>query len=175
MTGKLKAKGNLNLATKLDAFFTEVRKNEGASSSTSSKTEASKPAAASSGSVEVEGFKASQVFKQIDAWLNSLPEAERKKQVSQIKGLFQIDIKNSDKVQSWTLDLKNGSGEVYAGKAKSKADATLSLTDDVFVSMSQGKLTGQKAFMTGKLKVKGQMMLATKLDAVFKKLPSSKL
>lgn len=30
------------------------------------------------------------------------------------------------------------------------------------------QLDGQKAFMTGKLKTKGNMMLATKLDAVLK-------
>jgi putative sterol carrier protein len=38
----------------------------------------------------------------------------------------------------------------------------------VFISV------GQKAFMSGKLKIRGQMMLATKLDTVFKQLAPAK-
>lgn len=35
-------------------------------------------------------------------------------------------------------------------------------------------ILGQKAYMSGKLKIKGQMMLATKLDTVFKELAGDK-
>ena len=54
------------------------------------------------------------------------------------------------------------------GPAKGKADCIINLGDDTFADLADGKLNGQKAFMSGKLKVKGNIMLATKLDAVLK-------
>ena len=60
---------------------------------------------------------------------------------------------------------------VKKGEAKSlglKPDVTIILSDETFVSIADGKTTGQKAFMTGGLKTKGNMMLATKLDGVLK-------
>lgn len=77
-------------------------------------------------------------------------------------------------------------GTVYRGAAKPKADVTIILADDTLTQLAEGKvclhylhnvrsseggfrkLNGQKAFMTGKLKTKGNVMLATKLDAVLK-------
>ena len=38
--------------------------------------------------------------------------------------------------------------------------------DDTFAGLADGKLDGQKAFMAGKLKTKGNMMLPTKLGPV---------
>ncbi|SOV04922.1 uncharacterized protein UDID_17233 [Ustilago sp. UG-2017a] len=58
--------------------------------------------------------------------------------------------------------------EAYEGKAKGKADVTINLFDDTFIDLADGKVNGQKAFMSGKLKVKGNIMLATKLDNVLK-------
>lgn len=84
----------------------------------------------------------------------------------------------------WTIDLKK-EGKVYKGKAKPKADVTLIMSDETLTQIAAGKvrpwpfplrwqnmclhflqLDGQKAFMTGKLKTKGNMMLATKLGGV---------
>jgi putative sterol carrier protein len=72
--------------------------------------------------------------------------------------------------------LKNNNGSVTVGASSTKADIVMNLADEDFVSLSQGKASGQKLFMSGKLKLQGQMMLATKLDSVLKKIaPKSKL
>jgi putative sterol carrier protein len=66
-------------------------------------------------------------------------------------------------------------GTVYKGPAKPKADVTIILSDDTFSQLAEGKLDGQKAYMTGKLKTKGNMMLATKLSGVLQVRASTRL
>jgi putative sterol carrier protein len=91
--------------------------------------------------------------------------------VTQNNGVFEFRVKNADGKEAWwTIDLKK-LGLVKKGDAKSlglKPDVTIILSDDTFVDIANGKLTGQKAFMTGALKTKGNMMLATKLDGLLK-------
>jgi putative sterol carrier protein len=46
---------------------------------------------------------------------------------------------------------------------------TLVLSDDDFASLVAGKANAQRLFMGGKLKIKGNIMKATKLDPILKK------
>ncbi|CAG8488462.1 6190_t:CDS:2 [Ambispora gerdemannii] len=115
-------------------------------------------------SVNVPGYKSSPYFEQLKTNIEANPESYIKK----AKGTYEFHIKNKDdKEQTWTIELKD-KGAVTAEASKSKPDIVLTLTDDVFVDLVDGKLNGQKAFMQGKLKVKGNVMLATKLDGVLK-------
>jgi (3R)-3-hydroxyacyl-CoA dehydrogenase / 3a,7a,12a-trihydroxy-5b-cholest-24-enoyl-CoA hydratase / enoyl-CoA hydratase 2 len=87
--------------------------------------------------------------------------------VEKTKAIFQWTItKDGKPAGTWTVDLKNGSGSVYEGAAKEKAGCTLTLSDDDFVALVEGKLDSMKAFMSGKLKVGGNVMLAQKLKGV---------
>ncbi|KAH8118163.1 sterol-binding-like protein [Phellopilus nigrolimitatus] len=118
--------------------------------------------------LKIEGFKSSNVLGALGAAFEHLSEAEKKAQIKKANGIFELRIKNDeDKEAVWTIDMKK-TGTVYAGPAKSKPDVTIILSDDTFTSLADGKLDGQKAFMTGKLKTRGNMMLATKLDGVLK-------
>ena len=56
---------------------------------------------------------------------------------------------------------------------KTKADCIMMIADGDLVKLFAGKLDGQSAFMQGKLKIKGNMMLATKLSTILK--PMSKM
>jgi multifunctional beta-oxidation protein len=120
--------------------------------------------------VNVPGFKSSMVFVRLATSMSSQDASKRKEQVNKVKAVFQFDVKNdSGKTQTWYVDLKNGAGAIGLGAPPAgKPDATIALADNDFLDLAEGRLNGQKAFMQGKLKIKGQMMLATKLDSVLK-------
>lgn len=86
--------------------------------------------------------------------------------VSKVKGIFKYEITNAagDK-KTWVVNLKEGNGSVTEGDGK--ADCTITIKDDDFISLVNGKVNPQMAFMQGKLKVKGNIMLAQKLETLF--------
>ena len=76
---------------------------------------------------------------------------------------FEIRAAKADQPTIWTVDLKNGNGAVHDGKVDSlKVDATFIMLDDDFVALTQQKLKPQTAFMTGKMKIRGNMKAAMK-------------
>ncbi|XP_011685973.1 PREDICTED: peroxisomal multifunctional enzyme type 2 [Wasmannia auropunctata] len=87
-------------------------------------------------------------------------------QAKKVNAVFLYNILVDGKQMSeWTLDLKNG--EVHKGKPKSgKADATLIIEDKDMVEIALGKLNPQLAFMRGKLKITGNIMLTQKLKSL---------
>ncbi|KAM9915994.1 hypothetical protein OXX59_010284, partial [Metschnikowia pulcherrima] len=93
-----------------------------------------------------------------------------------VKAVIVITLKNKEgKEQSWVLDLKK-EGTVTKADSAPKNDVQLLLKDADFVKLASGKANGQKLFMNGKLKVKGNMMKATAIDSVFKSIgPKPKL
>ncbi|XP_076322897.1 peroxisomal Multifunctional enzyme type 2 [Tachypleus tridentatus] len=105
------------------------------------------------------------VFKELGKRLGEMPDAAAK-----VQAIFEWNItKNGKPAAQWTLDLKNGKGEVYRGSPKNeKAGCILTLEDSDMVSMVTGKLDPQKAFMSGKLKIKGNIMLTQKLRTLLK-------
>lgn len=68
------------------------------------------------------------------------------------------------------LDLK--SAHVYGGAPKEgKPNTTLTIADEDFVQLAKGKLNPQQAFMKGKLKITGNIMVAQKLGPLLKAGP----
>lgn len=95
--------------------------------------------------------------------------------VNKIKGVFKYEITNkAGKKKTWVVNLKEGKGSVKEGDGT--ADCTITIKDEDFVQLVTGKLNAQMAFMQGKLKIKGNIMLAQKLETVFSAIkPKSKL
>lgn len=117
--------------------------------------------------VSAPGFASSKVFEDIEKMMKGMSDDAKKAQVAKVNAVFAFDVKSGDQVVSWFVDLKNGSGAVGVGKPP-KADMTVAVADQDLVALAGGKLNPQKAFMQGKIKVKGNMGLATKLDTVLK-------
>ncbi|KAF8632189.1 hypothetical protein AX15_001957 [Amanita polypyramis BW_CC] len=113
-----------------------------------------------------EDIKASEIISGVQVSFSQLSEVEKKDKIKKTNGIFELQITNDKKeTVTWTIDMKK-TGTVYRGKAKPKADVTLILADATLVDLATGKLNGQKAYMTGKLKTRGNLMLATKLDGL---------
>ena len=72
----------------------------------------------------------------------------------------------------WYMDLKNGAGSAGQGHPSTgDPDVTMTLSDADFTQMFAGKLDATSAFMSGKLKIKGNMGLAMKLQKFMKNMP----
>lgn len=62
--------------------------------------------------------------------------------------------------------IDNGTCTVHEGIAPAP-DLKLMMTDDDMAALLKGELNGMNAFMTGKLKVEGDLMLAQRLPTLF--------
>ncbi|MCJ1245929.1 hypothetical protein MMC30_003133 [Trapelia coarctata] len=121
-------------------------------------------------SLKNDSFPSSAAFDAISSSLKS-DDAERKDAVKKGNAIFAFTLKNSQgETDNWYIDLKDkgvvAKGEAPEGK---KADVTLSLSDEDFGKLVGGKTQAQRLFMSGKLKVKGNVMKATKMEPILKK------
>ncbi len=66
----------------------------------------------------------------------------------------------------WAVTVANDQVTVSEGKAE-KSNITITMSAQDFLDLVAGKLNGQTAFLTGKLKIQGDMTLALKLQSVF--------
>lgn len=66
---------------------------------------------------------------------------------------------------TWTLDLKQEGGKITEGSL-GNADCTVTISLDDLSDIVEKKLNPQMAFMSGKLKVTGDMGLALKLGTI---------
>ncbi|XP_059102163.1 peroxisomal multifunctional enzyme type 2 [Peromyscus eremicus] len=89
--------------------------------------------------------------------------------VKKVNAVFEWHItKGGNIAAKWTIDLKSGSGDVYQGPAKGSADTTIIISDEDFMEVVMGKLDPQKAFFSGRLKARGNIMLSQKLQMILK-------
>jgi len=143
MKGKLKITGNIMLTQKLLPLLKE--------------------AGVGANKTAVKKLQSDVLFSSIQEKIDSNPDKAKS-----VNGVFLYRIlEGGNVIKEWTLDLKNGL--IHEGKPeKIKIDTTLSAADDVLVEISSGKLNPQAAFMKGKLKITGNIMLTQKLLPLLK-------
>ncbi|EKD11858.1 uncharacterized protein L3040_000336 [Drepanopeziza brunnea f. sp. 'multigermtubi'] len=120
-------------------------------------------------------FPSSEAFDAINEAFKA-SDADRKDAIKAGNAVFAFTLKNkAGDTESWHIDLKT-KGEAGKGLGE-KPGVTLSLSDEEFGKLVAGTANAQRLFMSGKLKVKGDVMKATKLDPILKKAkgPKSKL
>ena len=161
MSGKLKITGNVMASQKLE-FLKKIDRSAVAGGSAPAAGAAAPAAAPAGGGTVTSGA----IFQAIGAYLGKHPEL-----VKQVNTVYQFVLKGPD--SAWILDLKNGGGAVKAGTVD-KADCTLTLSDSDWLDMTNGKADPQKLFMSGKLKITGNVMASQKLEFL-KKLDRSEV
>jgi putative sterol carrier protein len=70
-----------------------------------------------------------------------------------------------DGAGKWKVDVRDGNVTVTEGAED--ADVTISTSEETFEKITSGEQNATSAYMTGKLKVKGDMGAAMKLQKLF--------
>ncbi|KAH0606854.1 uncharacterized protein H6S33_003688 [Morchella sextelata] len=124
-------------------------------------------------SLKSDAFPSSVAFDLIAASLTAEPA--KKDAIKKGNAIFAFTLTNGGAAESWYIDLKK-TGAVGRGLAPegAKPDVVLSLSDEDFQKLVDGKAAAQKLFMGGKLKVKGDVMKATKAEVVLKNAQKTK-
>jgi putative sterol carrier protein len=96
-----------------------------------------------------------------DAILNKLPSAFNAEAAAGKNAVMQFNASNPHYVT-----IKDGTCGVTAGTADSP-DLTITMEDADLAQLLKGELNGMTAFMTGKLQIDGDLLLAQQLSSFF--------
>ena len=95
----------------------------------------------------------------------TMPKVFAADRASGVDAVFQFHISGKE-AGDWHIIVKNAACEIFQG-VHSDPSVTLSLIDSDWVAMCTGQLDGMSAFMSGKLKASGNVMLAQQIPTLF--------
>lgn len=84
---------------------------------------------------------------------------------SKTAGMTNSYVFEIDGAGTWRVDVDDGTVKVAEGGGD--ADATIAASEETFQQIASGDLNATTAYMTGKLKVRGDMGAAMKLSRLF--------
>jgi putative sterol carrier protein len=95
-------------------------------------------------------------------FFDTLPSRVDSSKLGGIDNSYLFDVTGAG---TWLVDVRNGALTVTEGGAD--ADTTITVSEENFLKLASGKQNPMTAYMTGKIKVKGDMGAATKLQKIF--------
>lgn len=97
---------------------------------------------------------------------DNMPSSLNESAAQGMDATIQYDLTGDGGGKHYTV-IKDGACTVHEGAADSPT-MTVTMDANDFVAMTNGELDGMSAFMSGKLRVAGDMGLAMKLQSLFK-------
>jgi putative sterol carrier protein len=94
-----------------------------------------------------------------------MPSRFNKEAAKGLSAVYQFDL-SGDGGGKWQVAIKDQTVEVKEGQHPSP-NITISMTAQDYLDMVAGKLNGQVAFMSGKLRISGDMGLALRMQSLF--------
>lgn len=94
-----------------------------------------------------------------------MPSRFNKDAAKGLKATYQFDL-SGDGGGKWHVIIDNDQCQVKDGPHPSPS-ITISMTAQDYLDMLSGKLNGQVAFMSGKLRISGDMGLALRMQSLF--------
>ncbi|CAL2032158.1 unnamed protein product [Caenorhabditis brenneri] len=105
-------------------------------------------------------------------------EAGKHESLRKIKGVVEFRITENGKEQAvWTIDIRSFPGKVFEGSVSkgTKVNAAVHVSDENFIKICLGELEPVQAFMSSKVKVKGDILMMQKLNTVMRGVRKSVL
>jgi putative sterol carrier protein len=101
----------------------------------------------------------------IQEFFDALPSKLEPARLAGMNAKFQF-VATGDNGGDWYVSIANGAANVGTGKVESPTIVLTAAAAD-WLALMNGQMNGQTAFITGKLKIQGDMTLAMKLESLF--------
>jgi putative sterol carrier protein len=98
----------------------------------------------------------------VQEFFETLPSRADTTKIADMSNSYGFDIEGAGQ---WTV--KVGGGAVTVAEGMEDTDVTISASQEVFEKIISGEQNATSAYMTGKLKLKGDMGAAMKLQKLF--------
>ena len=92
----------------------------------------------------------------------SLPDRADPSKTAGMQNTYVFDVQD---VGQWTVSVDDGTVSVTEGAGE--ADCTITASEETLVKIAKGEANPTTAYMTGKLKIQGDMGAALKLQKLF--------